>query len=111
TNPPSSRSAFGWHELESQCTGLGFQPLLYALCVPLFVSSENALVICLTGSEEVINDAGEFVGSSSDGLWRAQFCAHASIELADGTVAVVEGVRGEAKRFRGTVSDLSSTCP
>jgi hypothetical protein len=81
------------------------------LRVPFFVSGADAFVVRLPRCQQMEHDASDLMGRSRYGLWRSKFGAHAAIVLSEGTVAMMQRVRGQTKCFGSTVVDFSSACP
>lgn len=92
-------------EFEAESTGLFAEPCLETLVVLQIVLCADALIIGLSGGEQVVDDAGEFVGDGGNGLRSSQLGAHASIVLAERRVATVQGLSGDAQRRGGPVLD------
>jgi hypothetical protein len=53
-------------------------------------SGEMTGIEFLAGSHQMKNDAGQFMGSRSDGFRSAQFGSHAAVEIAEHGFAVVQ---------------------
>ena len=72
-----------------------------ALLIADFVVGEDGVVEGGAGLEEMINDAGEFVGGGGNGLGGAEPGAHAAKVVAEGGVALAGAVGGHAQGVGG----------
>jgi len=84
--------------LETESGGLLGQAQELSLSRTFFHSGKCAFFIWLPGSDEVIQDSCEFVGSGGDSWGSAQPNAHASEILSKVGLAPMEGLRRHAER-------------
>ena len=85
------------NELEAEGESLFAQALLVADGLLLFFLGEDTLIVSSAGADEVINDAGQFVGRSRDGLRSAQTSSHAAIICAQVGVTLMQRLRGQSQ--------------
>src|SRR6202007_1686654 len=78
------------NQLEAEGRGLFVQAVLMAQVVLLFLFGKDALVISSARGDEVVDDAGQFVGRSGDGLRAAKASPHAAVVRAHKRLALFE---------------------
>ena len=59
------------------------------------IGGEMTVVRLLTGGDQVVDDAGQFVGSGCNGLWSTEFGSYPSAEVTEGALAVVGRLRSD----------------
>jgi hypothetical protein len=75
------------------------------------ISSKAAIVEFSTVRNKVENDAGKFVGGGGDGLGSTKFSSHASIGVAERTLAVMQGLGRHSQGFGGATVHLTGSHP
>ena len=76
--------------MESEGSGFGTELGFLVFVKTKLISGKVTVVEFLAGSDQVENDAGQFVGSRSDGFRRTQLRSHAAVEVAQRGFAVVQ---------------------
>jgi hypothetical protein len=76
--------------LGSESSRFGAEFSFLAFVKTDLISGEMTGIELLVGGHQMKNDAGQFVGSRSDGFRSAQFGSHAAVEIAEHGFAVVQ---------------------
>ena len=83
------------------------QALFLPLCLFLVFPYEDGLIVVLSGGDQVIDDAGQFVGGGCDGLGSAEAGSHTAIEVAQMGFAARQRLGCNAQRMAGTAVGLA----
>ncbi len=75
--------------MESESSGFGTELGFLVFVKTELISGKVTVVEFLMSSQQVENDAGQFVGNRSDGFRRTQLRSHAAVEVAERGFAVV----------------------
>ena len=73
----------------------------------LFFVGENTLIVSSASADQVINDAGQLVGRSGDGLRSAQTRPHAPVIGSQVGVTLMQRLRGQSQRSGSTAVGLA----
>ena len=95
------------NELEAEGQGLFVQAMLVADGLLLFFLGEDILIVSSAGADQVVDDAGQFMGRSSDGLRSAQTSSHTAIISAQVGVTLMQRLRGQSQGSGETAVGLA----
>jgi hypothetical protein len=76
------------------------EPGFQALVILHFVLHADGLIVGLSASQHVIDDAGQFVRRGDDGFQSPEFCAHPPIEVSEIGLAAMTAVMRSAVAAR-----------
>ena len=68
-----------------------------------FALGEDALLIGLASSEQMVDDACQLMGCCSNSFWGTEFGPHAPVVIAKNRLVAMQRVGGDAQRKCGAV--------
>src|SRR6266567_5276364 len=95
----------------TKCMSQGPESVFRTLTVSNLCFGENAFVVGLSGFEHVVDDAGQFVGSSSDRFRGTEAGSHATVEFAERGFTFLKRLSGHSQGEGNPILDLSCPCP